>query len=68
MSRIVDMLRGMRVAVAHPPDQERDALVGQLRRIGCEAHVLWPTPIRRALGRWRKTGRPSSPWWNTKTR
>jgi len=50
MSRIVDMLRGMRVAVAHPPDQERDALVGQLRRIGCEAHVLWPAPREAPMG------------------
>jgi two-component system, response regulator PdtaR len=50
VSRIVDMLRAMRVAVVHPADQERDALVGQLRRIGCEVHVVWPAPRETPMG------------------
>lgn len=50
MSGIVEMLRAMRVAVVHPPDQERDALVGQLRRIGCEVHIVWPAPREAPMG------------------
>lgn len=43
-SRVVEMLRDLRVAVIHAPDQDRDALVGQLRRIGCQVLPVWPLP------------------------
>lgn len=38
------MLRGLRVAVIHAPDQDRDALMSQLRRIGCQVQAVWPAP------------------------
>ncbi len=34
----------LRVAVVHPPDEEGDALIGHLRRIGCTANGVWPIP------------------------
>jgi AmiR/NasT family two-component response regulator len=37
-------LRGMRVLVIHPADHEIDELVRHLRRIGCQARLLWPAP------------------------
>ncbi len=43
-NQVVEMLRDLRVAVIHPPDQDRDALVGQLRRIGCQVLPVWPLP------------------------
>jgi AmiR/NasT family two-component response regulator len=37
-------LRGTRVLVVHPADQEADELLRHLRRIGCNAAHAWPAP------------------------
>ena len=37
-------LRGTRVLVIHPADEEIDELVRHLRRIGCQAGLMWPAP------------------------
>lgn len=37
-------LRGIRVAVMHPADQEIDELLRHLRRIGCRTRHIWPPP------------------------
>lgn len=37
-------IRSLRVLVAHPPGSERDELVAQLKRIGCQVAVDWPAP------------------------
>jgi AmiR/NasT family two-component response regulator len=37
-------LRGARVLVVHPRDAEGDALIDQLKRIGCNVRGLWPPP------------------------
>ncbi len=35
-------LRTLRVAVFHPPDQDGEELILQLRRIGCQVQAFWP--------------------------
>ncbi|GBD47996.1 ANTAR domain-containing response regulator [Methylopila sp. Yamaguchi] len=35
-------LRNVRVVVYHPKDRERDELVDQIRRIGCNVEAVWP--------------------------
>jgi len=40
----VSDLRGIRVAVMHPADQEIEELVRHLRRIGCQTRLMWPLP------------------------
>ncbi|CAE6840630.1 Aliphatic amidase regulator [Paraburkholderia aspalathi] len=42
--RLFDDLRTLRVLVIHPPGEDRIVLEEQLRRIGCQVHVLWPFP------------------------
>ncbi|TAL96073.1 MAG: ANTAR domain-containing protein [Paraburkholderia sp.] len=42
--RLFDDLRTLRVLVIHPPGDDRNVLVEQLRRIGCPVNVLWPFP------------------------
>lgn len=42
MSRLFDDLRRLRVAVIHPPGEDRDILQGQLKRIGCQVLWIWP--------------------------
>lgn len=42
MSRLFDDLRLLRVAVIHPPGEDRDILQGQLKRIGCQVRWIWP--------------------------
>ena len=37
-------LRGTRVLVIHPADEEMDELLRHLRRIGCRAGLVWPIP------------------------
>jgi AmiR/NasT family two-component response regulator len=37
-------LRGTRVLVLHPADEEMDELLRHLRRIGCLAGLVWPLP------------------------
>lgn len=42
--RLIDDLRGARVLVVHPRDTEGDALIDQLKRIGCNVRGMWPPP------------------------
>lgn len=49
-NQVIDTLRGLRVAVIHAPDQDRDALISQLRRIGCQVQAVWPAPGEPPLG------------------
>src|SRR4029453_16750526 len=42
--QILRDLRGLRVQVVHPPDNERVRLVEHLRRIGCMVETQWPIP------------------------
>lgn len=42
--QILRDLRGLRVLVVHPPDNDRIQLVEHLRRIGCMAETQWPVP------------------------
>lgn len=42
--QILRDLRGLRVQVVHPPDNERISLVEHLRRIGCMVEAQWPVP------------------------
>ncbi|CAA0099930.1 Aliphatic amidase regulator [Starkeya nomas] len=42
--QILKDLRGLRVHVIHPPDEERPSLVEHLRRIGCTVEIVWPVP------------------------
>ncbi|CAN5492944.1 ANTAR domain-containing response regulator [soil metagenome] len=42
--QILRDLRGLRVQVVHPPDNERIGLVEHLRRIGCMVDTQWPVP------------------------
>jgi AmiR/NasT family two-component response regulator len=42
--QILRDLRGLRVQVVHPPDNERVRLVEHLRRIGCMVEAQWPVP------------------------
>lgn len=42
--QILKDLRGLRLQVIHPPDEERIKLVEHLRRIGCMVDMTWPVP------------------------
>jgi AmiR/NasT family two-component response regulator len=42
--RLIEELRGARVLVVHPRDAEGNALIDQLKRIGCNVRGLWPPP------------------------
>jgi two-component system, response regulator PdtaR len=42
--RLIEELRGARVLVIHPRDSEGEALIDQLKRIGCNVHGVWPPP------------------------
>lgn len=42
--QILRDLRGLRVQVVHPPDNERVRLIEHLRRIGCMVETVWPVP------------------------
>jgi AmiR/NasT family two-component response regulator len=42
--RLIEELRGARVLVIHPRDAEGEALIDQLRRIGCNVQGVWPPP------------------------
>jgi len=35
----------LKIVVVHPPDEEGDALVIHLRRVGCMVSVVWPVPV-----------------------
>lgn len=43
-TNILRDLKGLRVQVIHPPDQQGLALVEHLRRIGCSCETTWPLP------------------------
>jgi two-component system, response regulator PdtaR len=43
--RLIEDLRGARVLVIHPRDAEGEALIDQLRRIGCNVKGVWPPPL-----------------------
>jgi two-component system, response regulator PdtaR len=43
--RLIEDLRGARVLVVHPRDSEGDALLDQLKRIGCNVRGMWPPPV-----------------------
>lgn len=34
----------LKVVVVHPPDEEGDALLSHLRRVGCMVSLVWPLP------------------------
>lgn len=42
--RIVQDLRRARILVVHPHDEEGDALIAHLQRLGCEVRAAWPLP------------------------
>ncbi|WP_371347683.1 ANTAR domain-containing response regulator [Ancylobacter sp. IITR112] len=42
--QVLKDVRGLRVEVIHPPDEERAQLVDHLRRIGCAVGLTWPVP------------------------
>jgi AmiR/NasT family two-component response regulator len=42
--RLIEDLRGARVLVIHPRDTESEALIDQLKRIGCNVRGVWPPP------------------------
>ena len=42
--KLFDELRGIEVAVIHPPGPDCNVLVDQLKRIGCKVRALWPCP------------------------
>jgi AmiR/NasT family two-component response regulator len=42
--RLIEDLRGARVLVIHPRDTEGEALIDQLKRIGCNVRGVWPPP------------------------
>lgn len=42
--RIVQDLRRARVLVVHPRDEDGNALVVHLKRLGCEVRAVWPLP------------------------
>ncbi|MCG3770187.1 MAG: Aliphatic amidase regulator [Nitrosomonadaceae bacterium] len=37
-------LRSLRILIVHPIGSERDELIQQLKRIGCQVHIEWPKP------------------------
>ncbi|MGF6780264.1 ANTAR domain-containing response regulator [Paraburkholderia sp. GAS334] len=41
-SQALQDIRSLRIAVVHSPDQDRDELLGHLKRIGCKVQVCWP--------------------------
>jgi two-component system, response regulator PdtaR len=43
--RLIEELRGARVLVIHPRDAEGEALIDQLKRIGCNVRGVWPPPV-----------------------
>jgi AmiR/NasT family two-component response regulator len=41
-SQSLQDIRSLRIAVLHAPDQDREELLGHLKRIGCKVDVCWP--------------------------
>ena len=44
--RLIEDFCGARVLVMHPRDAEGEALIDQLRRIGCNVQGVWPPPAK----------------------
>lgn len=44
LRRLYEDLRSVSVGVVYPPGEDRDVVVSQLQRIGCELKVFWPFP------------------------
>jgi len=44
IKKVLDDLRTARILVLHPRDDDGDALIRQLRRIGCDVRAAWPIP------------------------
>jgi len=44
IKKVLDDLRAVRILVLHPRDDDGDALIRQLRRIGCDVRAAWPIP------------------------
>jgi AmiR/NasT family two-component response regulator len=44
IKKVLDDLRAARVLVLHPRDEDGDALIRQLRRIGSDVRAAWPIP------------------------
>ena len=44
IKKVLDDLRSARILVLHPRDEDGDALIRQLRRIGCDVRAAWPIP------------------------
>jgi two-component system, response regulator PdtaR len=44
IKKVLDDLRTTRILVLHPRDDDGDALIRQLRRIGCDVRANWPIP------------------------
>ena len=42
--QLIKDLRGVRVTIYHPPDEEGTNLARQLNRIGCVVNAKWPPP------------------------
>lgn len=42
--RLLEDLRAAKILVVHPQDEEGEALIRQLRRIGCDVRATWPPP------------------------
>jgi AmiR/NasT family two-component response regulator len=41
-SQSLQDIRALHIAVLHAPDQDREELLGHLKRIGCKVTVCWP--------------------------
>lgn len=48
--QVLKDLRGLRVSVIHPHDEERPSLIEHLRRIGCTVETVWPVPAQWPAG------------------
>src|SRR6202044_2307944 len=44
IKKVLDDLRTTRILVLHPRDDDGDAPIRQLRRIGCDVRAAWPIP------------------------
>lgn len=48
--RLYEDLRSISVVLVYPPGEDREILVEQLKRIGCQLTVVWPFPPAPPLG------------------
>lgn len=50
LRRLYEDLRSINVFIIYPPGEDRDVVVQQLQRIGCQLQVAWPFPIEPPSG------------------